>query len=393
MALDLTPKLVDRYLFKQLLDYFLLGLVVFTLIAFFSDTLLSFIREIAQIGLPVDTLLTLIGLQLPKSVALVLPAASFVATLMVFNHLNNQFELISLRCGGISLWRLMAPAVVLGLLCGVVGYVLTDYVVPEANRQTEELKKDAIQKAVLPPGSNSFLFKDYDDQHNLRGMVYVSHYEGNRLADSTVIDLSKGDAMKVMQARSGVWDRRKGWTFYLPNSYILGQDRSHSVFSHAESLTFEDIFNRDEYIERQLEDQEKAERGTKVDNEKQSFAQMWQAMQTRRREGLEIKRSNYLNLWLKVTMPLSSLVIILSAVPLAMTSPRAGNNRGFVYAIPVLFLYYMLHSVFTAMAKITFPPGEALLGTPGYLTLMAWMPILLMGLIGVALIQRKTHVL
>src|SRR5688500_15269517 len=99
----LSPKLVDRYIFKQMLDYFLLGVVVFTLIAFFSDTLLKFIREIQKYGIPFTTLLTLIGMQLPRSIALVLPASAFLAVLMVFNQLNNQFEIIAFRMNGISL--------------------------------------------------------------------------------------------------------------------------------------------------------------------------------------------------------------------------------------------------------------------------------------------------
>jgi len=116
--------LMDRYILRQLLDFFLLGIVVFTLVAFFSDTLLKFIREIQKFGLPFGAILTLIGLQLPKSVALVIPPSCFFAALMVYTNLNNHFEIIAMRMNGISLWRLMQPAVLLGAFCSLLCFGL-----------------------------------------------------------------------------------------------------------------------------------------------------------------------------------------------------------------------------------------------------------------------------
>lgn len=393
MALDLSPKLVDRYIFKQLLDYFLLGLVVFTLIAFFSNTLMNFIREVSQFGIPLTTLLTIVGLQLPKSVALVLPAASFLAALMVYNQMNNQFEITSFRTGGISLWRLMVPALVLGLLCSLLAYFITDYVVPYANKLTEDLKAEAIRKGTLPSGSDSFMFKDYDKNHNLVRMIYVSKYKGRKLGDSTIIDMSKPETMQVVQARSGEWHPKQGWRFDRANIYLVSRDSQHSSAGHSETFRATNLMSRQEDLERKFEELNKDQEGININSDRQSFARMWQVMETRRATGHELRRSHYLSLWEKITMPLSSLVIILSAVPLALTPPRAGHNRGFVFAVAVLFLYYLLHSVFNAMARLSLPLINDVLGMPAFVTFMAWAPILLMLAIGVALIQRKSDVL
>ena len=411
-------KLVDRYIFKQLLDYFLLGLVVFTLIAFFSDTLLNFIREVRQYGIPLSTMLTMIGLQLPKSVALTLPAASFVAALMVYNQMNNDFEIISMRTGGISLWRLMAPAILLGVLCSIASYLLSDFVVPFANMQTEKLKAVAVNQAMLPTGGSSFMFPGYDRNHRLQQLIYISKFKGKELGDSTIIDLSKRDVMQVVQARSGRW-RQSSWQFNNANVYLVSRDTSHSSSAHFDVFTMSNLINRSDEEEKIKELTERREKGVDVDPETQSFAGMWTSItkredmrafalahpdkadqlwgKERRREAerMRIAKSNYLDLWSRLTLPLASLVLILSAVPLALTPPRAGNNRGFLYAVVVLFGSYMLYSVSTGWGKQDPLHLETLLNleTSTYLAMVAWLHIVLMTVFGIILVQRKSKVL
>lgn len=395
----MPPKILDRYIFKQLLDYFLLGVVVFTLVAFFSDTLLKFIREVQKYGIPLGTLLTMVGLQLPKSIALVMPASAFLAVLMVFNQLNNQFEVIALRMNGISLWRLMAPAITLGLMCSGLAYWLNDYVVPWCNQKTDQMKQMAITETTLPANGGSFTYNTFDERHNLVQMIYVSSYQGNHLEDTTILDLSKPNAMQIYQARSGTLDAYSGWNMENVNHYTIVRDQKHTSdeqkFSsgHLGSLQLKDLIKNKAKDEKRLETLQGQKEGTWISAEQQSFSQMFSAIRTRESRGDRVARGNYLQLWAKLTWPLSCLVIILSAVPLSITPPRQGSNRGFVYAIIVLFLFYMLHNTFQNIGKSSNFDFISGLPLPAYLTVLAWMPIAIMAIIGCSLIQRKTKVL
>lgn len=395
----MTLKILDRYIFKQLLDYFLLGIVVFTLVAFFSDTLLKFIREVQKYGIPFSTLLTMVGLQLPRSIALVMPASAFLAVLLVFNQLNNNFEIVAFRMNGISLWRLMAPALVLGLMCSGLAYWLNDYMVPWCNQKTAEMKRMAISETSLPANGSSFTYPTYDERHNLTQLIYVSNYQGRHLEDTTILDLSKPNAMQIYQARSGTLDSYQGWSLENVNHYTIVRNQEDTTdeqkFSsgHLDSWHLKDLIKNKAKDEKRAEIQEEQLEGTWISNEQQSFSEMLQAIKKRESQNGRVARTNYLQLWAKLTWPLSCLVIILSAVPLSITPPRQGSNRGFVYAIIVLFMFYMLHNTFQNIGKSSNLDFLTVLPLPAYLALLAWMPIVIMTVIGCVLIQRKTRVL
>lgn len=388
-----SPKLVDRYIFRQLLDYFLLSVVVFTLIAFFSDTLLKFIREIQKYGLSPSTLLTMVGLQLPRSVALMIPASIFLAVLMVFNQLNNQFEIIAFRMNGISLWRLMVPVITLGLMASGLAYWLNDYVVPWCNVKTVQMKDDAIRNGTLPANGNSFIYKTYDEQHNLVQLIYISRYAGRELGDSTILDLSKPGLMQVFQSRAGTWDANAGWNLKNVNAYIVAKDKNQSSAGHLESFRLKGLADDPEETERREELLRRKAQGIEINSEQQSFAELQASIQKREALGKKVPNNTYLRLWSKLTWPLSALVIILSAVPLSLTPPRQGSNRGFVYAIVILFLFYMLYNSFQNFGRFHAFDFGGTLPIPAYLAIISWMPLLVMGAIGIILIQRKSHYL
>jgi len=386
----LAPKLVDRYILKQLIDYFLLGVVVFTLIAFFSDTLLKFIREVQKYGIPFGTLLTMVGLQLPKSVALVLPASAFLAVLMVFNQLNNQFEVIAFRMNGISLWRLMVPPILLGLFCSGLAYSINDYIVPWCNVKTMQMKEQAIRNGSLPANGTSFMHKTFDEDHNLQQMIYISHYQGRNLGDSTIIDLSKPNVMQIFQSRSGTWDNASGWNLKNVNAYVVTKDKDQSSAGHLEAFTLRGLMKDEDKVSKREEAERRRAQGIDTNSDQQNFADLWSAIQKREALGKDVKNNTYLRLWAKLTWPLSCLVIILSAVPLSLTPPRQGSNRGFVYAIIILFLFYMLFNSFQSLGRFYYFDFGGMLSQPAYLALVSWMPILIMAVIGIILIQRKS---
>jgi lipopolysaccharide export system permease protein len=389
----LTLKLVDRYILKQLVDYFLLGVVVFTLIAFFSDTLLNFIREIQKYGIPFSTLLTMVGLQLPKSVAFVLPASAFLAVLMVYNQLNNNFEVISFRMNGISLWRLTVPALILGLFTSVVAYGLNDYIVPWCNAKTEQMKQQVIRSGSLPPNGTSFMYRTYDDKHNLVQLIYISQYHGQKLGDSTILDLSKPDVMQIVQARSGTWSPARGWALKNANIYLVSKDTEHSSAGHSDIFNVRGLMGNRQEAQEQQERLRRVQEGIDIRTNEQNFAQVWQLIQKRTALGKRVARSNYLDLWEKITWPLGALVLVLSAVPLALSPPRAGNSRGFIFAIAVLGLFYELYTVFQGIGRHQFWDLGGLLTLPTYLAMVSWAPFIIMTVIGVLLLRRKSYVL
>lgn len=385
-------KLLDQYILKQLLDHFLLGVVIFTLIGFFSDAFIDFIQDIQKFGISMTTALTMMGLQLPKIVALVLPASSFLAVLMVYNHLNNNFEITAIRMNGISLSRLIMPALFLGLFSTALSYYLGDFAVPFCNQRSEMLKTQAIEKGTLPIGRESFTFKDYDENHQLRQMIYIGKYEGTELKDSTIVDLTTPGVMQVVQSRSGRWFPDK-WLFRNANAYTVSKTSDMLFFNHASEFVVRDLIQNSKQKEKEREAKNRAAQGVMIDSDTQPFMELFRVIQ--KREGLNksVSKGTYVKLWEKLTMPLSCLIIILTAVPLALTPPRKGSGRGFVFAVGILFLYYLVRSVCVNIGLSGNMTFGGLLTLPYSLLVASWMPLVLIGALGAFLLARKSKVL
>lgn len=382
----------DNYLLREIFDYFVLMVVVFTLIMFFSDAFLDFIRDIQKLGIPFNIALVLIGLGLPETIAMVLPASSFLAVMMVYSQLNTNFEIIAMRMSGISLVRLMLPAVIIGLLSTGISYTLGDYVVPFCNQQAVLLKDAMLRRGALPVGRSSFSFRDLDKENNLRNMIYVSEYNGNRLGPSTVIDLSDPKVMQIIQARSGVWNPER-WEFKQANIYSVFKNKETLAFNHSQSFKVPNMFKaRQEEMDNAASMKQSINDKYNVDSDLHDFSSLFTRIKRREDAGRRVQKGTYVNLWEKITLPLSCLAMILVAVPLAIVPPRTGNNRGFVFAVVVLFLLYLIRAVTVAAGRsgqLTFGDMDTGLS----LMVACWLPLAIIGTIGFLLIRRKNTVL
>ena len=59
-------KLLDKYILKQVIEMFVMGVLVFTSIIFASDTFMTLIKQISKYGIPFKVALILVILSLPS---------------------------------------------------------------------------------------------------------------------------------------------------------------------------------------------------------------------------------------------------------------------------------------------------------------------------------------
>ena len=88
-----------------------------------------------------------------------------------------------------------------------------------------------------------------------------------------------------------------------------------------------------------------------------------------------------IDLYDKIALPLTTIVLVLIGVPLAITPPRVRYNRGFLFSILIIFVYYLIRAL-----SISF--GEAGSLVP---SLAAFMPNIILTIIGVGLYYRKVY--
>ena len=95
----------------------------------------------------------------------------------------------------------------------------------------------------------------------------------------------------------------------------------------------------------------------------------------------ELRREYTVQLFDKLALPLATIVFVLIGIPLAITPPRVRYNRGFLFSVLIIFIFYVLRALAVSFGNAgTIPPYLA-----------AWMPDLILAMLGAWLYYRKVY--
>ncbi|WP_312166026.1 LPS export ABC transporter permease LptF [Phenylobacterium sp.] len=129
--------LIDRYLLRQLLGPTVLATAALTAVALLSQSLsaLDLIVGQRQSAL-VFAKVTLLAM--PQLLNMVMPIAVFVAALVSLNRLHTEQEIVVCFAGGMSRWRVIAPALRLASMIAILALVMNLWLQPLAAREMRE---------------------------------------------------------------------------------------------------------------------------------------------------------------------------------------------------------------------------------------------------------------
>jgi len=138
-------KILYRYIFKEHIGPFFFGLSVIMFILV-MDFILEVLNMIIGKGLNAFIILQVFVLNLAWMLALAVPMAVLVSTLMAFGRLSQDNEITALKASGVSIYRLILPVLVASILISVGMIFFNDRVLPELNHEARLLMTDIHQK-------------------------------------------------------------------------------------------------------------------------------------------------------------------------------------------------------------------------------------------------------
>jgi len=138
-------KILYRYIFREHVGPFFFGLAVIMFVLV-MDFILEVLNLIIGKGLNAFVILQVFVLNLAWMLALAVPMAVLISTLMAFGRLSQDNEITALRSSGISIYRLILPPLVASLLLAAGMAIFNDRVLPELNHQARLLMTDIHQK-------------------------------------------------------------------------------------------------------------------------------------------------------------------------------------------------------------------------------------------------------
>ena len=355
-------KLLDKYILKQVIEMFIMGVLVFTSIIFASDTFITLIKQISMYGIPFKIAFLIIILHLPSVFVMTIPMGVLLATVMTLNGLSLSSEITVMRACGIGLNRIAKPIFIFAIVMACASFILNETIVPIMTKQSTDLALYAFSKKNIPEGKHNFTFKETKEGGILKRLFYVGDCTDKKLHNITVLDASKEGTFQILQAREGS-TTPDGWKFQKGAIYTVTENDKNLGTTLFEDTTIK--FGMD--LSREM--------NKNLANE-QNFIQLCKYLT---KNNVENKQELKISLYDKIALPLTTIVLVLIGVPLAITPPRVRYNRGFLFSILIIFAYYLIRAL-----SISFGEAGSLIPI-----IAAFMPNIILSIIGVGLYYRK----
>lgn len=212
-------KILHRYIYKELIGPFLFSLSIIMFL-FLMQYLVKIINEIFGKGLALFTIFKLIVFNLAWMMALAVPMATLLAVLMAYGRFSADNEIIILKSSGISIYRMIRPALVFGAALTVFMLYFNDQILPDTNHAARQLFQSIRQKKPtltleehiffkFPPYSfvvdhiKKPLLNEWVDASNLLGPEYQTAKGVDRLEGITIFDNSSPKQTTTITANTG----------------------------------------------------------------------------------------------------------------------------------------------------------------------------------------------
>lgn len=387
--------IADAYLFTNVCGATLRSLGWFAGL-FFAFILVNAARKVAQDGMPLALALEGLALQLPRLVLFTLPASLLLGTVSTFTEMSAKGELTALMSGGMSLWRMLRAPLALATAFAVFAFWLQDSIVPEA-----EIRNSNVLARAAQGYKGALSIETRRQDGTIERIVEARVFDAaSRTLSFPVIQLRRPNGTNEfqIQAEKAAWDARRGlWTFTNGKTQIYPTDKG-SITTPFEQLdiktdiapepeTFKKAARsaRDHLDKKNFEmvtlGQVRAYRGELQARYDALGSQTTPVSGAERRDLRRDIRSMTFGLHDKLAFPLVIIALVLVGMPLGVR-PQRTAAPGVAMGLSLLAImgYYFVWMLCQQWAK----------GGGVAPVFVAYLPALLLALIGTVLIVRRS---
>jgi len=283
-----------------------------------------------------------------------------LAILINFGILEKNSEITAVKAGGWSLYRISVPIFLLASVLCVGLFLVQDYILPTANEKQDriwnKIKNRAPQttistrKWILGESGRIYNYEHFDENED--SFVGLNIYEID-LASATM--LRRIHAGRAHIIRHGEWELANGWI----RDYTRVQ-AGFRILNQAEQFQFPESAD---YFEKEIFQPK--------ESSKMTYYKLKSHIKYLKESGYNAVELQ-VELYKKISFPLSCLTMTLLAIPFSFIIGRRGAFFGIGASIAIAMGYMMIMGFFEAM------------GSYGILNpfLAAWSPNILFGAAG-----------
>ena len=190
-------RLISRYFIKEMILPFVFSLLMITFLLFINFLLRAIDRFLGK-GLDILTILEYLFLNLAWIIALSVPMAVLLATLMAFGRLSEDNEINAMRASGISFLTIIKAPLFFGVTIALILIVFNNFILPEMNFRARLLSGDIYKKR---PGMNIEPGVFIDDLPSYS--MIIGGKEGDLMKDVRIFSKGKKKEQTSIHSKSG----------------------------------------------------------------------------------------------------------------------------------------------------------------------------------------------
>lgn len=349
-------RILNRYLFVEILVPFFLGLAVFTFVLLIAR-ILKLVELVVNRGVPLLDILETFALILPGFLEVTVPMALLLAILLGFGRLASDSEVVALKTSGVSLYQMTVPVVAFTVLASLATFVIAIWVRPWANGALRAQLFEVVKSRV------SAGFKEKVFNTDFPGLViYIEEIEpgGGTLKGMLISDVRRADSRNTVIAKIGLLvpnEDAKTVTLRLLDGTIYGVGGSENAFQKTDFTVYDVSLNLTNIGE--MRPKEKDPKEMTLGELRRRIADRYAQHQPANEEEIELHR--------KFSIPFACVVFMLVGIPLAIPPSRAVRSRGFAVSLVLIFLYYIPLTVGQTVAEKGYVPAALGLWSPNLL--------------------------
>ena len=366
----MRARIVQRYVFREILVPFVFGLSIFTLVLLIAR-LLKLIEMVVSRGVPALNVARLFLYITPTFLEVTLPMAMLLAILIAFGRLSADSEMIALRSSGMSLYQLVPAVAIFVLITTMLTGVVSLYARPWGNRSMRSALYD-IARTRASAGIKPQVFND-----DFPGLVIYTEGVDATTDGLTHVLISdeRGEEHNRIFAREAVMisdPEAQTVTLRLRDGFIETVDPDGRAEYRTQFQSYD--------VNLDLREALAGGRDREVDPKELSLGELRQVIADKRAAGQAIG-PELVEYQRNFSIPFACIVFGLVAVPLGIQPVRAARARGFALSLGVIFVYYVLLSAGQALAE-----REVLPAVVGL-----WIPNVVFAVLGISLFRQAAR--
>ena len=325
-------RILDTYIAKTVIGGTLMVLLVLGALLAFVD----FISELDDVGKGQYGMLqaaSFVLLSLPKRLYELFPTAVLIGSLLSLGTLSGNSELTVMRAAGVSIMRIVFSVIQAGLILLIFVALIGEVVVPSSERQAQTLRAKDLKQNIILGGGGGFWARD--------GMnfFYISKvFPGLNLGKVNIYEFSEENQLKRIthaesaKYRNDVWQLDKVKQTEFTNGHIKSSETSSEIW---QKLLNPDLFDV-----------------VSVKPENMSAIDLYQYSNYLQENQLE--SSHYqLAFWIKIFTPISTLVMLLIALPFVFGSQRStGSGNRMLVGLLLGISFFLLNRTMNHLGQV-----------------------------------------